>query len=294
MIIVNTNIRRAANTTLMKSLDTFAKDAPWRATSMIVPSDSMSKIFEWLGELAGVKEFTDVRHIESVKKHTHTVNAKKWENTIGIDVDDLKDNGKAIMPRVRNMAFTLAKHPTNRFFSKLVSAISDLCYDGQAFFDTAHPIDVTGGTQSNLLTGAGMSVAHIKTDWGKVRKGFLALIDRAGDPIFSDEGTYVIWAGLDNIAFFDEVFLTDTLSGGGKNPYFKKAIPRYTSYLTGNDWYCIRTDLPVKPFMLLEVEGYKLEWDTTDKFMRDKVYYGAKGRYDINNAYWQLAMMVNN
>lgn len=292
--VIGTNLRKKSNTTLFKSMQGFANKQQWKDQTTIVKTKEATTHFEWLGDLAGVKEWKDKRQIEALTKHSHSITAKSWEDTIGIDKNDLADNGEVITPRIKAMGYKLMQHLNKRFWTVLVAGTSGLGYDGVAFFSDSHPIDDSTSTNDNLMTGAGITEANIIADWLQVKKGFLGFNDREGDPLLDDLGSITIYHSSDTMAIMDTVFNKQHLASGETNVNYQAAKTVTVPYLSGNDWYAFKTDLPMKAMLLAERKAWKTEWDTTREFDTKKIYYGADARYDFGYGYWQLCIMVNN
>lgn len=302
--MVTLNIRRNSNLTLFKALDTFSARMDWRLGSMIVPVTALTTYFEWLGDLPAVKEWVGMRVLEGLKKHNFNITAKKWENTLEIKTDDLKDNGDVIRPRVEMMAFGAAKHPNKLFYDMLIAGTSGLGFDGTAFFGASHPIDFSASVNSNLISGAGVdTLAHLTTDWNKVKVAFASLTDRSGNPIFDDMGGIHVFHSPYYTDVFEQLFNSAANTAGVVNPYYKQAVPHAAPWLgvasSDNDWYALKLDMPIKPMIFAELEALNTNppesgWNENDVFMKGIVYFGAMARYNMAYGFWQLAQKVVN
>jgi phage major head subunit gpT-like protein len=304
-MIVDLNTRKAANTTLFQSLDKYLKAQLWKLACQVLPVSDATTYFEWLGDLPAVKEWKDQRQLEGIKKHNFSIVSKLWENTISMKYGDLKKNSQMIMSRVDSMAYNMAKHPSKLFFDLLTAGTTGLGFDGVAFFSASHPIDdKPGSVNSNLITGAGVdTLAHLTTDWAKARAGFLSLVDRAGDPIFDELGEVHVFHSPYYQDVFDQLFNNAANTSGIVNPYFKQAVTHPAPWLgvasTSTDWFALKLDMPLKPFIFAELEAINTNapragWDESDVFKKNLIHFGAVGEYNIGYGFWQLAQMVNN
>jgi len=122
-----------------------------------VPSTKGSNTYGWLGQTTGFREWLGDRVIQNLGKHDYTIKNKKFENTVSVKRDDIEDDDMGGYNMITNQLGYDAKiHPDELVFNALKNGTSQKCYDGQNFFDTDHPVEVEGGTQSvsNYVDGA--------------------------------------------------------------------------------------------------------------------------------------------
>jgi phage major head subunit gpT-like protein len=111
--------------------------------AMRVPSTGRS-MREWVGDRV-VKDLSGF-HYELVNK--------PYESTIEVDRDDIDDDQVGVYtPMVQGLARAAKVHPDLLAFALLAVGFSTVCYDGQYFFDTDHPL--AGGSYSNSGGGSG-------------------------------------------------------------------------------------------------------------------------------------------
>ena len=153
----------------------------WRRVASLVPSSSKSNTYGWLGQFPVFREWVGDRVMNDIKAHGYEIVNKTWESTVGVSRDDVEDDNVAVyQPLFAEMGRAAASHPDELVFSLLAAGASTICYDGQNFFDTDHPVypnhDGTGvaASVSNDLGGAG-------TPW------FLLDTSRAIKPIIYQE-----------------------------------------------------------------------------------------------------------
>ncbi len=125
----------------------------------VVPSNTKSNTYGWLGSMPGFREWVGPRVINDIKEHSYSITNKTYENTIGISRDDVEDDTiGTFRPMVQMLAQEGAEFPDEKVFGLLEDGFTTLCYDGQNFFDTDHPVNA-----SHDGTGANASVSNIKT-----------------------------------------------------------------------------------------------------------------------------------
>lgn len=123
----------------------------------VVPSSSKEERYGWLGKVPKVREWIGSRAVQNLQQHDYAIKNKPFELTIGVDRDDIEDDNLGIYaPLFEEMGHSTGAHPDDMCFSLLKSGWSTLCYDGQNYFDTDHPVlDKDGNPQSVTNTDNG-------------------------------------------------------------------------------------------------------------------------------------------
>lgn len=173
--------------------------------AMTVPSASRDENYGWLGQFPQMREWlTGPREVKDLEAFGFSITNRKFESTVSISRDDFSDDKFGVFkPVIAEMGQTARQHPDELIFPLLASGFTELCYDGQYFFDADHPsTDAEGGaiTVSNMQAGTGPA-------W------FLLDTSRAIRPI--------IWQEREKYEFQqitrtddDEVFMTDVFKYG--------------------------------------------------------------------------------
>lgn len=129
------------------------------AIATTVPSSTKTNEYSWLGELPGMREWIGDRQVQQLKGHGYSIDNKDFEHTIEVKRTDIEDDNIGQY----NMMFTAqgraaGAHPEQLVWGALANGHQSLCYDGQNFFDTDHPVLAADGsttTVSNSLAGGG-------------------------------------------------------------------------------------------------------------------------------------------
>ncbi|PNK59459.1 Mu-like prophage major head subunit gpT family protein [Psychrobacter sp. FDAARGOS_221] len=159
MALVNAATLSALNTaikqTFQKGLDSVEPEYTQIAT--VVPSSTASNTYGWLGEMPDMREWIGERVLNDIKTHGYTIVNKLYESTIAVKRTDIEDdNLGTLTPLAEAHGRRAMQHPDKLVFGALKDGRNQLCYDGQNFFDTDHPVyekhDGTGSatTVSNL------------------------------------------------------------------------------------------------------------------------------------------------
>ncbi|MCL1550465.1 Mu-like prophage major head subunit gpT family protein [Xanthomonas nasturtii] len=170
----------------------------------VVPSTTGAEEYGWLGQLPNVREWLGDRVINGIQSHGYTIKNKKFELTIAVPRDKIEDDQYGVYtPLFSEMGRATAAHPDQLVFNLLKSGPTTLCYDGQNFFDTDHPVineDGTVGVQSNWDNNAGAGLAWYLVDNSRAIKpiilqnrklpNFVAKTSDTDDNVF-DKDEYV-------------------------------------------------------------------------------------------------------
>ncbi len=126
----------------------------WETVAMRAPSAGRSVDYKWLGDFPMMKEWVGERAIKDLSAFSYEIVNKNYEATIEVDRDDIEDDQIGVYtPMVQGLGAAAKQHRDILVFSLLAAGFSTLCYDGQYFFDTDHP--VAGASVSNSGGGSG-------------------------------------------------------------------------------------------------------------------------------------------
>jgi len=135
-------------------------DYPMIAT--ILPSSSGATGYGWLGDFPRLKEWIGNRQMKSLKKHGYNIVNKMFESSVSIPRVDYEDNDYGRYGIIfEEMGHDAKMFPDEHVFGLLKNGFTEVCYDGQPFFDADHPSEDGVNTFSNVIgdpatdTGAG-------------------------------------------------------------------------------------------------------------------------------------------
>lgn len=274
-------------------------EKPQEVMPMIMETTSTSdkEKYGWLGESPQLREWKDERQLSGLKDFDYEIPNKDYEATLKVN-KNVKDDDQlgAVMVRVRDLAARALTHPRKLFFEALVAGDTDLCYDGQPFFDTDHP--ESGTSQSNIVNGTSggpYTTAQFQADFISARARMRSFKDDQGEP--RNEGDLQLYAvcSPDLEGVVDEVFTasllnntTNTLKGAAK-----KVI---SSRLSGQDWYLLDGSGVLRPFVHQKRQA--IQFESLEKgeraFMRKELLYGVDYRTGFGYGVWWKAIKINN
>jgi phage major head subunit gpT-like protein len=264
-----------------------------------IPDFSGNKItYDWLGAAPQMREWLAEKRAQGLLKQTWDVVVKRFEASIDVDIDALRDGrGNPYGMRIREMARNAARMRYN-LLSDIIRT-NPLCYDGQNFFDTDHS-EGASGTQSNSLTGSGTTQANIETDFYASRSKLMGYKDDKGETMAPTMFRPLVW--IPNDPTLEQRFRTlqgatliSNTSNILANAFEIVVDPRLTD---ANDWFMFRLDGIMKPFVFInrEAPNYEDDFGSNNEatFKRRIGTASVVGRFNAAPLMWQKALRVVN
>ena len=264
------------------AIETYKGD--YDKVSTVVKSNSITVNYAWIGEFPKMREWVGERVIKDLTAHSYSITRKKFELTIGVDVDDIKgDNLGIVKPRILTMAQEAQAHYDELVFELLEA--NGNCYDGKAFFAEDH--EVSGVDFSNLGVDE-LSAASLNAAIGEMR----AILGEGGQPLRIRPNLLLIPQTLESTA--KAILKAQTLANGASNLNYNLVDYAVIPWLTDEKaWYLLDTTRPLKPLILQKFEDIKFtamdKDDDETVFMRDQFRYGVSAKDNAGYGLWQLA-----
>lgn len=262
-----------------------------------------SQKYAWLGTVPPMREFVDERRPSGLAANAVTIDDKVFESTIAVDRRAIEDDQlDLIRLRIRDLASRVAGHRHQIVVEGLAAGFSANSYDGVSFFNVAHPT-AAGATYSNRSTEALGASA--------LADGIAAMMtvpDDQGTPlgIMPDtllvgpknlwtatelvESPFVVYKGNDDDTAPSTSYL-NALNGKLRvvvSPFLTGAFDDY--------WFLLDTKRPIKSMILQQRSDVPVEFTALEQasgsesaFMRDRYFYGVRGRYNVGFGLWQTA-----
>jgi phage major head subunit gpT-like protein len=164
--------QRGFNTSFQKGFN--GVKAMYASVATIVQSNSSEEVYGWLGDIPKLREWIGERHVKSLASKGYSIVNRKFEATIGVKRDDIEDDKLGLYgTRFEMLGNSAATHPDEITFELINAGFTSLCYDGQFFFDTDHPVGKPGSevSVSNMQAGAGAT--WILVDLSRPLKPFI-------------------------------------------------------------------------------------------------------------------------
>ena len=141
-----------------------AQREDYKKIAGVISSNSHSNTYGWLTQFPAFIEWVGgaSRTHKTVKEIAYTVANKKFENTIDIPREDIEDDN---FGHYGDIAQSHGESINDLFndliFAAIAAGFASVCYDGQYFFDSDHPVypnengTGTATTISNVQAGTG-------------------------------------------------------------------------------------------------------------------------------------------
>lgn len=133
----------------------------------LVKSTTASNTYAWLGQMPGLTEWIGDRTLTAIQSHGYAIANKDWASGVEIKKTDIEDDNVGVYsPLIEELGRAAAEKPDELVFGALKAGFTTVCYDGQYFFDTDHPVganvDGTSPVSVSNITDDGTSVTADK------------------------------------------------------------------------------------------------------------------------------------
>ena len=134
----------------------------WKKIAGYIKSDSKSNTYAWLSQFPAFREWVGSRLHKTALETAYTVVNKKFESTLDVQRTDVEDDNFGHYGGIaESYGQSVGDLMNDLIYQAVAAGISTVCYDGQYFFDTDHPVaaneDGSGAITnvSNYVTGGG-------------------------------------------------------------------------------------------------------------------------------------------
>jgi phage major head subunit gpT-like protein len=206
----------ALKTTLVARWNAGLKLTPddWKRVAKLVRSGAKSNTYEWLSQFPAFREWVGSRQHKTLAETAYVVPNRKFESTVDVQRTDIEDDNIGQYGTLAESAGQAASDLKNDLVYQLLAAgFSSVCYDGQYFFDTDHPV-----YPNEDGTGAPASVSNIQPLAEEEPAGpiwALLCTKRAASPFYLQERMAAQFDSITTTAN-SNVFNLDVYSFGGR------------------------------------------------------------------------------
>lgn len=287
--------------------------AGWvNSLGMYFSSDQATEEYAWLGNVPAMREWIGGRHAKGFSENGLTVKNKHFEATIEILVRHMRrDKSGQAMLRIAELADRANSHWASLLSTLILNGESQVCYDGQFFFDTDHT-EGSSGTQSNDITvdistlpaevqgtPTQPSVAQFQQAVLQAVAQIGSFVDDEGEPMNETARQFMVMVPT-SLHFVAENALSvprgtdleerSPLSNFSVAPASNSRLSPWT-----DKFAVFRTDGRVKPFIRQEEDGVNLKAKAEGsefEFDNDAHQYGIDTWREVAYGYWQHACLV--
>ena len=274
--------------------------------------------FPFFEFLQGMEEFTGSRkHQTFPDGFKFQVTNKEYDMAVDIKRRHLEraariNSLKGLNPykqRIAEMPRIAKDHPVELAFDMLEVGDGNTLgttFDGQNLFDTTHDYSTSSGTQNNIVTGTGTTVAQIHADILSVLSRFDSFTYQQGGVTTNAQKRklnksmkkLLVVAPTQIGSQFRALMTKDRLANGESNDV-KGMFDLVTRPFTDtNDWYMVVLDSPTfRPFLYQVEKVPELDFPTMqDEGARERKIFtwGIYGRYTVAYGAWWTAIQITN
>lgn len=275
-------------------------DISYQAFTTEIPATTKILEFPFLQQLSGMREWLGPRQVKNVAGKKLQVTMRKFEDTIGVPVDDIRDDQYGLYnPIVGQMGANAANLPGELVTAALVGNATWL--DAVAFFSTAgRNYDGTNAI-NNYSTDA-----LTATTYATAYTAMMGYLGHGGKPLNVRPDLLVVGPKL--MATAKEIVEAPMLASTGltgestyvygvtaPNPWFNSAKLMVSTQLVGtydDYWFLMATGGVVKPVLYCNRERAVLTVKDRNEddnvFMDDAILYGTKARGEAALAFPHL------
>lgn len=265
--------------------DAFAiKDKEYQAKLapfvMEVPGTSSVEEFPFLEQLAGLREWIGPRQIKNVSSKKLTVKARTFEDTVGVPVNDIKDDKFGLyMPIIGQMGANAANLKADLAFEALVG--NGKWLDGAAFFGTSRKY---GKNTINNYSTTALSESTFNTAYQALLEyqghGNTSLRVRPTHLVVGPKLRTAAWAILKDQFRYDS---SDKVQIQNPNQNLVELVILHELVGTYDDyWFLFAAGDMVKPIVMVNREApvfvAKDKVEDDNVFFEDAIVYGSKAR----------------
>ena len=276
----------------------------WQKLANETSSDGAEEVHGFLDKLPGMREWVGERVYSNIVNGMYALKNKDYELSLEVERNDIEDDKLGrYKPMFQLMGEQVGKWPDELVTAALLAGEASLCYDGQYFFDTDHPKDISGrvsGTQSNLATSTALTAAN----YAAKRAAMMTLVGADGKPLGIMPNALIVPPALEKTA--KEIVVASTVpnAGGTASQTNVQAgtadvmvLPWLSAAAGGSDtdWYLGDLSKPIKPLMMQfrkRPSGLVAFDKPTDPnvFEKKKFRYGVDARGAAGYGLWWFLM----
>lgn len=270
-----------------------AAPSTWQKIAMEVPSTSGQNDYAWLSNFPKMRRWIGAKQVKSLEAYQYPVVNEDWEATVEVDRNHIEDDTLGIYkPQAQMAGFSAAQLPDEIVYEAVNKAFATLCYDGQYFFDTDHPVGNASVSNKSTAVLSNATLAAAQAGYGAGRTAMKKFKDEDGRSLNIQPNVLLVGPALEDAA---RMLLTnDKLADDTTNPYKGTAELVVDARIESDTaWFLLDTSKPVKPFVYQKRKAPVFVQQTNpeaeDVFNLKKYKFGAEARAAGGYGFWQMA-----
>lgn len=150
-------------------------ESQYKEIASVVPSNTAQNGYHWLGDWPDLQKWAGERQFKDLKANGYFIANQDYESSVKVPKNSIADDQHGIYATMFQAAGQAAGvWPDQLVFEALKKGHEQLCYDGQNFFDTDHPVfanaDGTGANNAASNYYEGSSAAWYLLDTSRAIK----------------------------------------------------------------------------------------------------------------------------
>lgn len=122
----------------------------YRSIATVIPSSGASNTYGWVEDFPTIKEWIGARQLKELAQAGYVITNKTWENSVKVKREKIEDDQIGQYSVIaEQLGRDTTIFPDKLSFELLCKGFDTLCWDGQYFFDTDHPVGTS--TKSNVV-----------------------------------------------------------------------------------------------------------------------------------------------
>lgn len=278
-------------TTFQKAFDQTPSD--WQKVAMKVPSTSKQNDYSWLGRFPKMRKWIGDKAVKALEAFNYSIVNDDFEATVEVDRNDIEDDQiLGLAQQAQAAGQSAAELPSDIVFALLSQGFTNLCYDGQPFFDIDHPVNGVSVSNKGTKKLSAATQAAAKASYGVARAAMRSFKDEEGASLKVRPTILVVPPALEDEANF--LMTADRFPDNTPNIYKGTAEVLVVLELTSDtQWFLLDTTRPVKPLIYQERKKPEFveqtDYNADNVFMRKKFLFGAEARAAGGYGFWQMA-----
>lgn len=273
--------------------------ATWKSWASEMPSATKTEKYPFANLFPRFREWVGDRISKSLTANDYSLTNKRWEATVEVPREDIEDDRIGLWSSaMQDLGAAAQLLPEDALVDALIAGGSSLCYDGQYFFDTDHPVDpydASKGVQANLLTSTALSEAN----YAAARAAMRNFKGDDGKRLRVEPNLLVVPPALERLArtLVQADHISQSSGSTQTNVYKGSAgvlvLPELTRD-SATTWYLFDVSRAIKPLFWQKRIAPEFQMITSLQaehvIKTDKFLWGARARGAAGYALWQLAV----
>lgn len=163
----------------------------WSRVATDVPSTTSTEEYGWLGDMPNVREWIGDRQVQNIRDTGYRIKNRSWEHTIGVKREQIEDDQIGHFSTIfRAQGEAVGGSYDQQTWGLFNAGFTTICFDGQYFFDTDHPVIAADGTTKLVAnTDGGSGTPWFLIDDRRVLKPLILQIRKKWNFVSKDKDT---------------------------------------------------------------------------------------------------------